>query len=364
MSFQIHKAVEQKLESMRKRLGEVETLVSTPETMSDPRYPGYLREYGQLTALVGKYDKLRSATRARLDAEVVLETEKDPEMVELAQEEIETMAAIEERLYGELLGDVLSREDNEDRNVIMEIRAGTGGDEACLFVADLFRMYSRYAEEKGWKIEVLSGNKTDLGGYKEIILAISGTGAFGHLRFESGIHRVQRVPETETSGRLHTSAATVAVLAEAEDIDVEIKPEDIKVDTYRSSGPGGQHANKTSSAVRITHQPSGLVVTCEDEKSQHKNRSRALRILRTRLMESLQRKQDEERGQKRRSQIGSGDRSEKIRTYNFPQNRVTDHRIGLTLHSLDHILDGQLDEVTGRLRDEHRQARISALSND
>lgn len=361
MSFQIDKAVEEKLESMRKRLQTVESLISDPQIISSPQYPGYVREHGRLARVVKRYDELGSVTRQRLDAEVVLDTESDPEMIELAREEIEILRTKEETLYAELLDAVLSNEEDEDRNVIMEIRAGTGGDEACLFAADLFRMYSRYAESKGWRIEIMSSKKTDLGGYKEIILAISGAAAFGRLRFESGTHRVQRVPATETSGRIHTSAATVAVLSEAEDIDVEIKPEEIRIDTYHSSGPGGQHANKTSSAVRITHAPTGMVVSCEDEKSQHKNKARAMRILRSRLFDMLKKKQEEERGQTRRSQIGSGDRSEKIRTYNFPQSRVTDHRVNLSIHSLDNILEGDLDEMIEVLRGRHRQNRIEAI---
>jgi peptide chain release factor 1 len=342
----------------------VESLLSDPATVSDPRYPGYVREHGRLKRVVDTYDRLKAVLKEGLDAEVVMETESDEEMVELAREEVETLQAEAARLHDALLDGVLSGEENESRNVIMEIRAGTGGDEACLFAADLFRMYTKYAESKGWKTEVMSGHQTDLGGYKEIITGISGEGAFGRLRFESGTHRVQRVPDTEASGRIHTSAATVAVLPEAEAIDLEIKPEDIRVDTYRSSGPGGQHANKTSSAVRITHEPTGTVVSCEDEKSQHKNKAKAMRILRSRLYNDLQSKQDEERGQTRRNQIGSGDRSEKIRTYNFPQNRVSDHRINLTLYDLDGIMEGNLDKIVDALRDRHRQARVAALANE
>ncbi len=362
MGFQIEKIVEEKLESMRARLKEIESLISSPGAASNPQYPGYVRDHGRIAGVVRKYDELRTTIKQRLDTEVVLETETDPEMMELAREEIGILQGKEEGIYSELLDTVLSSEEDEDRSVIMEIRAGTGGDEACLFAADLFRMYSRYAESKGWKVEVMSSKRTDLGGYKEIVAAISGGGAFSRLRFESGTHRVQRVPKTEASGRIHTSAATVAVLPEAEAIDVEIKPEDVRVDTYRSSGPGGQHANKVSSAVRVTYLPTGMVVSCEDEKSQHKNKTRAMRILRSRLFETLKREQEEERGQTRRNQIGSGDRSEKIRTYNFPQNRVTDHRVNLSLHKLDNILEGGLDEVIDALREKHREARIGALS--
>lgn len=362
MGFQIEKTIENKLESMRGRLKEIESIISQPGIATDPRYPGYVREHGRLARTVGKYDELKSTIKQRLDTEVVLETETDPEMMELAREEIDVLQGKEKGLYTGLLDAVLSNDEDEDRNVIMEIRAGTGGDEACLFAADLFRMYSRYAESQGWKMEVMSSKATNLGGYKEIVLAISGDSAFSHLRFESGTHRVQRVPKTEASGRIHTSAATVAVLPEAEAIDVEVKTEDVRVDTYRSSGPGGQHANKVSSAVRITYLPTGMVVSCEDEKSQHKNKARAMRILRTRLFETLKEEQEKERGQARRSQIGSGDRSEKIRTYNFPQNRVTDHRVNLSLHKLDNILEGNLGEMINVFREKHREARIGALS--
>lgn len=362
MGFQIEKVVEEKLESMRGRLKEIESIISQSEIAADPRYPGYVREHGRLVGVVKKYDDLKLTVRHRLEAEVVLETEADHEMIELAREEIGVLQRKEEVLYNDLLDAVLSDDEDEDRNVIMEIRAGTGGDEACLFAADLFRMYSRYAEAKRWKVEVMASKATDLGGYREVVIAISGNGAFSRLRFESGTHRVQRVPETEASGRIHTSAATVAVLPEAEAIDIDVKPEDVRVDTYRSSGPGGQHANKVSSAVRVTYLPTGLVVSCEDEKSQHKNKARAMRILRTRLFETVKKEQEEERGQTRRSQIGSGDRSEKIRTYNFPQNRVTDHRVNLSLHKLDKILEGDIDEIINVLCEKHREARVEALS--
>lgn len=362
MGLQIEKALEGKLESMRSRLKEIEGIISRPGVATDPRYPGYVREHGRIAGVVRKYDELRTTVKQRLDTEVVLETATDPEMMTLAREEIGLLQGREEGLYSELLDAVLSDDEDEGRNVIMEIRAGTGGDEACLFAGDLFRMYARYAESKGWKVEIMSSKKTDLGGYKEVVAAISGSGAFSRFRFESGTHRVQRVPRTEASGRIHTSAATVAVLPEAEAIDVEVKPEDVRIDTYRSSGPGGQHANKVSSAVRVTYLPTGMVVSCEDEKSQHKNKVRAMRILRSRLFETLKREQEEERGQTRRNQIGSGDRSEKIRTYNFPQNRVTDHRVNLSLHKLDNILEGDLDEVINVLREKHREARVEVLS--
>ena len=362
MSSQIDKDLEVKLESMKSRLKEVEAILSSPGAASGPGYPNFVKEHGRLRHVVDKYDRLKAVTKERLDAEVVMETESDQEMIDLAREEVETLTAEEGRLSEALLDAVLSGEEDEDRNVIMEIRAGTGGDEACLFAADLFRMYTKYAESQGWKSEVMSGNQTDLGGFKEVILGISGNGAFGRLRFESGTHRVQRVPDTEASGRIHTSAATVAVLPEAEDIDLEIRQEDLRIDTYRSSGPGGQHANKTSSAVRITHEPTGTVVSCEDEKSQHKNKAKAMRILRSRLYDDMKRKQNEERGQARRNQIGTGDRSEKIRTYNYPQNRVSDHRINLTLYELDGIMEGNLDKIIEALRDRHRQARVAALA--
>jgi peptide chain release factor 1 len=269
----------------------------------------------------------------------------DPEMKKMAGEEVDRLEREKERLQEELKILLVPKDPLDDKNVILEIRAGTGGDEAGLFAGDLFKMYQRYADAHGWKVEVIDHHTTGVGGLKEIIANVNGKGAYSRLKFESGTHRVQRVPTTETQGRIHTSAVTVAVLAEAEEIEVNIDANELKVDVFRSSGPGGQSVNTTDSAVRITHLPSGLVVTCQDEKSQHKNKAKALKVLRSRLFDRMVREQDEERSQNRRSQVGSGDRSERIRTYNFPQGRVTDHRIGLTLYRLESILQGDVDEV-------------------
>jgi peptide chain release factor 1 len=263
----------------------------------------------------------------------------------MAEEELENLEARKESLEREIKILLLPRDPNDEKNVIMEIRAGTGGEEAALFGADLLKMYLRYAERMGWKTEFLSSNITDLGGVKEVVVSIQGKGAYSRLKFESGVHRVQRVPETESGGRIHTSAATVAVLPEAEEVDVEIKPEDIRIDVFCSSGPGGQSVNTTQSAVRITHLPTGIVVSCQDEKSQHKNKDKALKVLRARLLDKAQREQQDKMASTRKSMVGSGDRSERIRTYNFPQNRVTDHRINLTLYKLEQFLEGDIDEM-------------------
>ena len=268
----------------------------------------------------------------------------------MARQEVKQLERDIERLEHELKLLLIPKDPLDHKNTIMEIRAGTGGDEASLFAADLYRMYSRYAESKGWRTEIMSASETEVGGYKEIVLSISGQQIFGNLKFESGVHRVQRVPTTESGGRIHTSAVTVAVLPEAEDTDVQLNPEDLRIDVFRSSGPGGQSVNTTDSAVRITHEPSGLVVSCQDEKSQHKNKAKALRILKARLYEIEEQKKQQERASARKSQIGSGDRSERIRTYNFPQNRVSDHRINLTLHKLDNVIQGSLDELIEALK--------------
>jgi len=289
--------------------------------------------------------------RQRLEeTEALWEQEKDPELRNLAKEELEQIRFQLGEKEKELKELLVPRDPRDDKNVIMEIRAGTGGEEAALFAADLFRMYTRYAEGKGWKVEVMDANETELGGFKEIIFSVSGPGAYGDLRYESGVHRVQRVPVTEAGGRIHTSAVTVAVLPEAEETEVEIRPEDLRIDVFRASGAGGQHVNKTESAVRITHLPTGMVVTCQDEKSQHKNKARALRVLRARLYEMEEQKRLQEESAIRRSMVGSGDRSERIRTYNFPQNRITDHRINLTLYKLDSVLEGELGEIIEALK--------------
>ncbi|MBO6783486.1 MAG: peptide chain release factor 1, partial [Alphaproteobacteria bacterium] len=292
--------------------------------------------------------------------DILADDETDAEMRELAEGELEELRAREPELEQKLKLMLLPKDEADTKNAILEIRAGTGGDEAGLFAADLFRMYQRYAENKGWKVEVMDSSETGIGGIKEIVSSISGSDVFSRLKYESGVHRVQRVPETESSGRIHTSAATVAVLPEAEDVDIEIDENDLRIDTYRASGPGGQSVNTTDSAVRITHEPTGIVVTQQDEKSQHKNRAKAMRVLRARLYEHERQQRDAERAEARRSQVGSGDRSERIRTYNFPQGRVTDHRINLTMHKLDRILDGEaLDELVDALVTEDQAARLA-----
>ncbi|MEC9488591.1 MAG: peptide chain release factor 1, partial [Halanaerobium sp.] len=302
-----------------------------------------------LKKVVELYREYRQVLQGIQEATDIVENGEDPDFIELAKSELESLEPRREELEEELPLLLLPKDPNDEKNVILEIRAGAGGDEAGLFAADLYRMYSRYAEGQGWKIEVMSASTSGVGGFKEIISLIEGEGVYSRLKYESGVHRVQRVPETESGGRIHTSTATVAVLPEAEDVELEMDPNDLRIDTYRSSGPGGQSVNTTDSAVRITHIPSGIVVSCQDEKSQHKNRAKAMRILRARLKEKLEAEQQAEVDEARKSQVGTGDRSERIRTYNFPQSRVTDHRINLTLHQLSAILDGGLDPIIDEL---------------
>lgn len=336
----------EKLQNLESRYEEISQQLGEPELVSSPeQYRKLARAHSELGEIVEKYRKYKSILREIESAEALQAQEADPELLELAEEELivldEKRSACEEELNFLLL----PKDPNDERNVILEIRAGTGGDEATLFAQEIFRMYSRYAESKAWKAETLSVSPSSVGGVKEVIAMISGARAYAHLRFESGVHRVQRVPETEAQGRIHTSAVTVAVLPEVDDVEVKIDPSELRIDTYCSSGPGGQSVNTTYSAVRITHVPSGEVVTCQDEKSQIKNKAKALKVLRSRLYEKAQREQQEELAENRRSMVGTGDRSEKIRTYNFPQNRVTDHRIGLTLHRLDSVMEGQITPI-------------------
>jgi len=333
-------AIEEKFQSLEKRMQD-------PDIYSEPAlYARLAREQKEIQPVVDAY---RRYDKARRDMEGARELMSDPDFKEMAQEEYELSQAEMERMEGELRLLLLPRDPNDGKNVIIEIRGGAGGEEAALFAYNLYRMYTMYAESKRWKHEIANLNETELGGIKEVSFIIEGDGAYSRFKFESGVHRVQRVPETEASGRIHTSTVTVAVLPEIEEVDFEINPADLNIDTFRSSGAGGQHVNKTESAIRITHLPTGTVVECQDERSQHKNRDRAMKILVSRLYEEEQRRQNEQLAAERKSQVGTGDRSERIRTYNYPQGRVTDHRISLTLYKIDQILNGSLDEVIDAL---------------
>ncbi len=337
--------------------------MSTQEVASDPdAYRKCAKAHSEIADVVSCFRRYEGQERHLNEAEHVLSTEKDPEMLELAQEERDQLRASLSELEQELKVLLLPTDPNDEKNTIVEIRAGTGGEEAGLFVADLFRMYSRFSELKGWKLEVLNSSPTNLGGYKEITFQVSGTRVFSQLKWEGGVHRVQRVPDTEAQGRIHTSAATVAVLPEAEEVEIHIDPNDLQFDVYRSTGHGGQSVNTTDSAVRVTHKPTGLVVTCQDEKSQFKNKAQALRVLRARLLDLKQHEEASARSEDRRSQVGSGDRSERIRTYNFPQNRLTDHRIGLTLYNLDRAVEGEIQAIIDALSAADRAAKLADLS--
>lgn len=340
----------EKMVLAEERYNELTRLLSDPEMLAQQElWQQYSRELASLTTGVELYRRYRGLNKELADARDLLQEDRDGELSEFLQEEIAQITGQIEKVARELKEYLLPRDPHDQKNVFLEIRAGTGGEEAALFAADLLRMYSRYAERNGWKVEIVDAHATDIGGFKEVVAGVEGKGVYSRLKYESGVHRVQRIPATESGGRIHTSAATVAVLPEAEEVEVEINPQELRIDTYCSTGPGGQSVNTTQSAVRVTHLPTGLVVTCQDEKSQLKNREKALRVLRSRLMDKYATEQAAELAKARRSQIGSGDRSERIRTYNFPQNRVTDHRIGLTLHQLDLVLDGELDQVIEQL---------------
>ncbi len=334
------------LKPVRERLEKLDRLLADPEVLSDQaRYRDVARERSRTQELVVLGDEYEKILRLIADDKSVLAENPDGEVAEIARQELEELMPQKEKLERRLQAKLLPPDPEDSKNAIVEIRAGTGGEEAALFVADLFRMYSRYAESKGWRIDVMNSNPTGLGGFKEIIFSLEGDGVYGDLKYESGVHRVQRVPATEASGRVHTSAASVAVLPEAEEIELKIDPNELRIDVFRSSGPGGQSVNTTDSAVRITHIPTGTVVSCQDEKSQLKNKVKAMMVLRARLLDRLRSEQAEKVSKTRRTMIGSGDRSEKIRTYNFPQNRVTDHRIGLTIYALEGVMDGDLEEL-------------------
>jgi peptide chain release factor 1 len=354
-------SIRRRLDTLAERHQEVALLLAQPEATNDnARFRELSREYAQLQPLADTLARFDATEKSLAAARAML---NDPDLRELAESEIAELQARHESLDRELNVLLLPKDDRDDANIFLEVRAGTGGDEAAIFAGDLFRMYARYAETRGWRVEILSSNPGEHGGYKEIVARIEGTGVFARLKFESGAHRVQRVPATEAQGRIHTSAATVAILPEMGEIEnVELNPADLKTDTFRASGAGGQHVNKTDSAIRITHLPSGIVVECQDERSQHKNRARALSLLKARLLDERRAKQSAAQADSRRLQVGSGDRSEKIRTYNFPQNRVTDHRIGLTLHRLPEILGGDLDALLDPLAQEFQAEQMQALS--
>jgi len=332
-----------KLSGVEDRFIDIEVRLADPEIVQNrDAYQKYVREHAELNKIVTAFRRYKQTLEDLAESRELLK-DTDPEIKDLARDEINTLNIEKEKIEGELKALLLPKDPNDKKNVIVEIRAGTGGEEAALFAGDLFRMYSRYAESQNWKVEVITHHPTGVGGLKEIIAMIQGKGAYSMLKYESGTHRVQRVPTTETQGRIHTSAVTVAVLPEAEEVDLQIDPSELKVDVYRSTGPGGQSVNTTDSAVRLTHLPTGLVVTCQDEKSQLKNKLKAMKVLRARLLDSMIREQNEKRSEERKSQVGTGDRSGRIRTYNFPQGRVTDHRINLTLYKLDHILQGNIE---------------------
>ena len=350
----------EKLKQLARRYDEIGELLEVPEIYADPKKLRALtREQKELSAVVEAY---RAYLKCEDDIAQALELVSDPELKDMAQEELNTAKAEKERLFDELRVLLLPRDPNDDRNVILEIRTGVGGEESALFAHSLYRMYNMYADAHGWKTEIANLNETELGGVREASLLISGQGAYSRLKFESGVHRVQRVPETETGGRIHTSTATVAVLPEMDAVEVHIDPKDLQIDTYRSSGAGGQHVNKTESAIRITHLPTGTVVECQDERSQYKNKDRAMKILASRLYAAESARQNAARSAERRSQVGTGMRNERIRTYNFPQDRCTDHRIGLTVHNLSKIMDGNLDELIDALATREQAEKLQKLN--
>lgn len=340
----------EKLQAVEDKYLELESLISDPSVLEDmTRWQRYNKEHANMEPIVAAFREYKQVTQTIEDDKAMLEESLEDEMRHLVEEELADSRKRQEELNELLPILLLPKDPNDDKNVIVEIRGGVGGEEAALFAGDLFRMYSRYAESQGWRVSIMDANATEIGGFKEVSFAVEGNGAYSKLKYESGTHRVQRVPVTESGGRIHTSAVTVAVLPEADEVDVDIRNEDLRIDTYRAGGAGGQYVNKTESAIRITHLPTGIVVQCQDEKSQLKNKEKAMRVLRARVLEQAQQQQADTIAADRKSQVGSGDRSERIRTYNFPQGRVTDHRIGLTLHKLDFVLNGELDELLNGL---------------
>lgn len=351
-----------KLSSLEEKYEELSEILSRPETLADQsKYQKYAKAHSDLTDIVGIYREYKRVLSEAEETRQMLQEGPDEEFRQMLLDEQEILEGRRETLEQQLKVLLLPRDPNDEKNVIMEIRAGTGGEEAALFASDLFRMYSRYAENQGWKIEIMDAHHTDIGGIKEIILGIEGQGAYSKLKYESGVHRVQRVPTTESGGRIHTSAATVAVLPEAEEVEVDIDPNELRIDVFCSSGPGGQSVNTTQSAVRITHLPTGLVVSCQDEKSQHKNKAKAMRVLRSRLKDLMEEEQNAQLAGTRKNQVGTGDRSERIRTYNFPQGRVSDHRINLTLHKLDAVMEGQMGEIIDALIANDQAVRLKQV---
>lgn len=352
-----------KLESLEEKYEELSELLSQPEAVSDlSRYQKLNKALSDLTDIVNTYRDYKQVMADISEAESLSREELDSDFRDLVEQELKQSLERKAHLEESLQMLLLPKDPNDEKSVIMEIRAGTGGEEAALFAATLFRMYCRYAEKQGWKIDIMDISYSDLNGYKEIVFVVEGKGAYSRLKYESGVHRVQRIPVTESGGRIHTSAATVAVLPEAEEVEVDINPNDLRIDLYCSSGPGGQSVNTTQSAVRLTHLPSGLVVTCQDEKSQHKNKDKALRVLRARLLEVTRAEKDAEIADTRRGMVGSGDRSERIRTYNYPQGRVSDHRIGLTLHKLDAVLEGELEELINGLVTQDQTEKLKQVN--